>query len=48
MASAFVLAGAAIVAGLITLASTPGELGVRVPIYVGGGVAAIMFLVDRI
>jgi hypothetical protein len=47
MASAFTLAGAALVAGLITLASTPADATehlMRVPVYVGGVVAALMFL----
>jgi hypothetical protein len=46
MASAFTLAGAATVAGLITLASTSdGGLALRLPIYVGGSIAAVMFLI---
>lgn len=51
MASAFTLAGTAIVAGLITLVSSERAASnshIYIPVYVGGGLAAIMFLIGAV
>lgn len=45
LASAFTLAGAGLVAGLITLAAASEHWRLFVPVYAGGGITALMFLI---
>lgn len=48
LASAFTLAGTGVIAGLITLAATSDAGRQLIPVYLGGLVSAVMFLVGAL